>query len=89
MPNAGSYEGKQLWIEKNIAAMEKRTIITNAAKSTFAAPDALLIDDRDKNVDEFRAAGGHAILIPRPWNSSYEKRNDSYQVFVEELKQYV
>ncbi len=38
-------------------------------KHLLAHKDALLIDDRDENVAEFRHAGGKAILIPRPWNN--------------------
>lgn len=34
-------------------------------------PNQILIDDRDKNVDHFIAAGGNAILFPQVWNSNH------------------
>jgi len=59
--------GKFDWIKSNFRHMIRKFFI-GADKSVFAGPGAILIDDRDKNVDEFREAGGQAFLIPRPWN---------------------
>ena len=59
--------GKFDWIKRQFRHMIRRFFI-GADKSVFAGPNAILIDDRDKNVDEFREAGGQAFLIPRPWN---------------------
>jgi hypothetical protein len=88
MPNSESYEGKVKWVELNVPLMEKRTVITVTPKSNFASPTSLLIDDKDTNVEEFRAAGGHAILINRPWNKGHEKANDTYAEFVKDLKRF-
>lgn len=68
MPNSGSWTGKVLWVYDNMPAFVKRLIITQAPKSIFAGPDSLLIDDKDENIEEFIAAGGQGILVPRPWN---------------------
>jgi 5'(3')-deoxyribonucleotidase len=46
----------------------KRKIIISADKSVLANGNSLLIDDRDRNCEKFREAGGEAILVPRPWN---------------------
>ena len=69
MPNLGSASGKMEWVERNLPPMKKKTIITNVDKGEFAAPDRILIDDCDKNIDSWRAAGGIGIVCPRPWNS--------------------
>lgn len=68
MPNIESPTGKWLWVSDNLPIYLKRTIITQVPKSLFAQPDILLIDDKDENVEEFTAAGGNAILVPRPYN---------------------
>ena len=40
-------------------------------KHLFARPDSLLIDDYSENIERFEAHGGHAILVPRPWNDNW------------------
>jgi len=77
MPNLGSASGKMAWVEKNLPPMKKKTIITNVDKGEFAAPDRILIDDRDENVDSWRAAGGIGIVCPRPWNSTHRFHDDA------------
>lgn len=44
-------------------------------KFFLAAPDRLLIDDNDGNVDKWRSAGGKAILFPQIWNANHEWRH--------------
>lgn len=68
MPNSGSGTGKILWIERHLPEYKKRLIITQASKSLFAGPNAILIDDKDENIDEFITAGGNGVLVPRLWN---------------------
>ncbi|NOQ21613.1 MAG: hypothetical protein GQ565_03035 [Candidatus Aegiribacteria sp.] len=69
MPNVMSASGKVAWVQKNIPELSKQLIISTAPKSMFArVPDSVLIDDSSDNVDAWRAAGGRAILVPRPWN---------------------
>jgi 5'(3')-deoxyribonucleotidase len=77
MPNVGSASGKVEWIRKNLPDYKDRMFITTASKSTIAGPDTLLIDDRDKNVEDFREAGGHAILVARPWNKLHMIANNT------------
>lgn len=56
------------WVREHFPKYRKKTWI-GSDKSVFAAiPGAILIDDRDRNCDDFIAAGGQAILVPRPWN---------------------
>ena len=71
MPNLESASGKMMWINDNLPVYLKHTIITQAPKYLLARPDTLLIDDKNENIDEFREAGGRALLVPRPWNRGY------------------
>ena len=71
MPNSGSWTGKFKWVQKHLPLFTKQLIITTIPKTLFASPDILLIDDYDKNVDEFVAAGGRGCLVPRSSNKAY------------------
>lgn len=45
-----------------------RTVTIAATKAALAGKYKILIDDREQNVEDFRAAGGQAFLWPQPWN---------------------
>lgn len=64
----GCRDGKHTWVINNVPQLKDRLIL-GSCKEMFAHYDSLLIDDHEKNVDKFRAYGGSAILVPRPWNS--------------------
>lgn len=70
MPNVETASGKMKWIKKNIPAYSNRVILTalGVPKSLLAKRNTLLIDDNDKYIEEFEAAGGQVILVPRPYN---------------------
>jgi 5'(3')-deoxyribonucleotidase len=79
--------GKYTWVKKNLPQYLDKLHI-GCCKSDFAQDGALLIDDRDKNCDDFIAAGGMAILVPRPWNKrGYHE--DPYEVVMDQLKRLV
>jgi hypothetical protein len=61
--------GKLEWIHEHAPSWMHRQFLVGPVKQFCAHPEALLIDDADKNVNKFRAWGGQAILVPRPWNS--------------------
>ena len=63
--------GKLKWMEKNLPDWMQGQYLFGSHKEFCAAPNHLLIDDNDANVDNFRDAGGQAILVPRPWNHKY------------------
>ena len=63
--------GKLEWIQRYMPPWLYRQYLLGPQKWMCARPDALLIDDSDKNVESFRAAGGQALLVPRPWNMAY------------------
>ena len=85
MPNPGSWTGKALWVEKNLP--EWKLIVTNAPKRLLASDDAILIDDKDENIQEFVAAGGRGILVPRLWNELHGWGDESLQVVRNSLEE--
>jgi hypothetical protein len=69
--DADSAAGKREWIARNAPAYMRRQSLIGVAKEFCASPGALLIDDSDDNCKAFVAAGGSALLVPRPWNSRH------------------
>ena len=59
----------QLGDSKYASKPAHRTFAICPDKALLAGPDKLLVDDRQKNVERFAAAGGAAILWPQPWNT--------------------
>lgn len=67
---AGCETGKRRWIERHFPRFRRQYLI-GPPKAMCAGPDALLVDDSDRNVDEFIARGGQAVVFPRLWNRNY------------------
>lgn len=67
--SAASHAGKYKWIVKNNTGIVKKNYIFTKHKHLLANPNAVLIDDKDKNYEAFLYAGGEAILYPQRWNS--------------------
>lgn len=88
MPNPGSGTGKLWWIKQQVPKLYKKTILSYAPKSLLAGPDTLLIDDNDENIAEFVAAGGHGILVPRPWNALHGWADETLQVVKNSLEEF-
>ena len=61
--------GKISWVERNLGARWARRLILVQDKTCCVDPLALLVDDREANVDDWRACGGQAVLVPRIQNS--------------------
>ena len=61
---------KARWIKKYLPQYKNQYFL-GPSKHFAASSDHLLIDDSDKNVNAFRAAGGKAILMCRQWNSGH------------------
>ena len=59
--------GKLLWLKEHFGDYAN-SFLMGPKKEFCAAPNHLLVDDYDRNVDKFRAAGGSAVQVPRPWN---------------------
>lgn len=94
------FSGKREWLEDRdwVAPHDKQMILLESGetKEQYAAPDIVLLDDQDKNVQDFRHGGGLAILVPRPWNNRHRECRgcDQFEAFgaanalvLEELKE--
>lgn len=68
-----SLTGKIAWLERHALPHPTR-IHFSSEKEKYAHPRAILVDDGDHNVRGFRAQGGHAVLVPQPWNSAHHER---------------
>lgn len=66
--SAGCLAGKRAWIVRELGVPWMRRTIFIKEKFLLANRSVVLIDDLEKNTEPFRAAGGRAILVPRPWN---------------------
>lgn len=64
-PNCVS--GKVKWLKQHTKF--DRNIVLTPHKWLLAKENTILIDDSDKKIDDFKAAGGNTILFPQPWNS--------------------
>lgn len=67
-------EGKIIWVRRNLPDYSMRLILATV-KYVCAGPDAVLFDDKLRNVQEFEnppdhSAGGRGVLVPAPWNQN-------------------
>ena len=70
-----AYKGKAEWlIDRGIKSNDRAMF--GSKKHLLANANTVLVDDSDKNVSEFRDAGGKAILFPQVWNTNYEYIQD-------------
>lgn len=79
---AACLAGKYDWIVDHFPFELHRNFSMSPAKHLSATPDALLIDDSGKNVTDFKAAGGQAILMPRPWNNLHYLKGSAVMTHV-------
>lgn len=87
MGHPGSVAGKVAWAREHLPRYEQQTIITTANKSLLAAPDRLLIDDCDDNVEQWRnACCAPAIVVPCWWNHAHWYRNNPISFVAKGLK---
>lgn len=70
--------GKLKWVQTYLPSWLHRQYLFGPRKWFCAGPDTVLVDDSDDNVNSFRQWGGHAILVPRPWNTNRGKDTSSY-----------
>jgi 5'(3')-deoxyribonucleotidase len=65
--------GKVEWIQRFLPMFLHDQFMIGRPKYLCANQESLLIDDSDSNVNDFRRAGGRAVLVPRPWNSARDR----------------
>jgi len=70
-----NFDGKRAWLEWHGFAMphDKRMILMEPgeSKGKYAVYSSVLMDDQDKNIQDFIKSGGHGVLVPRPWNNRH------------------
>jgi 5'(3')-deoxyribonucleotidase len=76
--------GKLHWIQENLPEFDRQYFI-GPNKGFLGRPGAVLIDDRQKNCEDFADKGGHTILVPRPWNSLGHLDIDVYAHILERM----
>jgi hypothetical protein len=76
--------GKLDWIHRHLPTWMHNQYAITACKHLFARPDTLLIDDLEANLDQFRAEGGHGILVPRPWNTL--RHHDPFEAIADQVE---
>lgn len=66
--------GKMYWIKEHLPEMFRhRRFMLSPAKHWSAAKNTVLIDDYTLNCNAFVEHGGHAVLVPRPWNANHNR----------------
>lgn len=69
--------GKLQWLYRFMPRYTHRWVFVGEGKAHLASPNSLLVDDRQSHVNEFRAAGGKAFLVARPWNDLFVQENQN------------
>lgn len=75
---------KTMWIQDHLGS-QWRDYCLCQDKHLLAAPNRILIDDKDENVDLFTEFGGTGILFPQRWNSCHEV-HDGYRYVLYRLE---
>jgi len=82
--------GKVEWMDRHLGGGEPfRDFLIGSPKELCARPGSLLIDDRPRNCDRFRRAGGSAILFPTPWNHHCEHASDPLAFVMPRIKHWL
>jgi hypothetical protein len=71
--------GKLEWIHAEMPKWIHRQYSISPRKWVCASPEAVLIDDSDENIDQWRGACGVGIVMPRPWNKLHEYTSHAYE----------
>jgi 5'(3')-deoxyribonucleotidase len=80
-------DAKILWIQNNLPKWLHRSFLIGPRKEFCSHPNALLIDDNDRNCYNFTLGGGKSIIFPRPWNSKREHYKNPMAYIHDRLKE--
>ncbi len=69
--HANCYYGKVEWLEEYVPVVPKSQYIFCKQKGKLGSEGRLLIDDKNENIDDFKAEGGEGLLFPQPWNRNW------------------
>ena len=79
---------KRAWMEKHYPSLAKGMIFS-WGKGVIGGPERVLVDDRDRNVEDWNEAGGCGILVPRPWNKYHLYSHMAFRFVKEEIEEEV
>jgi hypothetical protein len=66
-----------------------RNYVMGPAKHLCANSKHVLIDDYDRNINNFKAAGGHTILFPQFWNVAHDFQGDKLKHVKDRIEEWV
>ena len=81
-----SWGGKFDWIGNHLNISRADRIMMGGSKHLLAAPNRVLIDDNDKNIEMWRDHGGIGILFPQLYNDNMLIVGDRIQYVTNQLK---
>lgn len=84
--SADCHYAKYQWIVNNCPEWIHRQYAITPRKKWLAQPGTLLIDDSDKNIEDFDSLGGKGLLVPRPWNKLHALSNRASEYLSVELE---
>jgi hypothetical protein len=64
-------------------------LFTGKPKEMCAGPNAVLIDDSDKNCELFEEEGGFSVLYPRSYNKLRNYRGNPIHYVIEHLYEFM
>jgi len=72
----GKVKFVQKWFSELGCPERADDIIITKRKQLLAMPGVVLVDDRDRNCEDFTSHGGHGILFPAHTNSLHKHKDD-------------
>jgi hypothetical protein len=69
-------QGKHIWLNQ-CGFKDIGPRVLTREKFLLARPNTVLVDDSERQVEEFREHGGLAVLVPRLWNCGGEQSADA------------
>jgi len=85
-----SLSGKLIWMQEFTGEKGFRNYMVGPKKYLCSRPGNILIDDNDKNIDEFEAVpgGGRGVVFPRWNNKSYRYSGNPMEYALVKIREY-